>query len=84
MLTADEVLQDLAHSLRFDPARMYDPVTKALLNLEKLGIVRESTGGRRNKLYAYDAYLKILEEGAEPLRHLLHDKHRRRALLWRF
>jgi Fic family protein len=42
-------------------------VTKALLNLEKLGIVRESTGGRRNKLYAYGAYLKILEEGAEPL-----------------
>jgi len=42
-------------------------VTKALLNLENLGIVRESTGGRRNKLYAYGAYLKILEEGAEPL-----------------
>ena len=43
-------------------------VTKALLNLERMGIVRESTGGRRNKLYAYGAFLKILEEGTEPIR----------------
>jgi len=27
----------------------------------------EGSGGRRNRLFAYDAYLAILSEGAEPL-----------------
>ena len=35
--------------------------------LANLGIVRELTGGRRNRLFAYDAYLSILSEGTEPL-----------------
>ena len=35
--------------------------------LEKLGIVRELTGKRRNRLYGYDRYLEILSEGTEPL-----------------
>jgi len=43
-------------------------VTSALAHLAKLGIVRETTGRRRRKLYVYDAYLKILSEGAEPIR----------------
>lgn len=42
-------------------------VTKAIRNLEKLGIVRETTGRRRNRLFVYDAYLKILAEGTEPI-----------------
>ena len=35
--------------------------------LVDLGIVREITGQRRNRLFAYDAYLSILSEGTEPL-----------------
>jgi S-(hydroxymethyl)glutathione dehydrogenase/alcohol dehydrogenase len=33
----------------------------------EIGIAREITGGRRNRLFAYDAYLAILSEGTEPL-----------------
>ncbi len=42
--------------------------TKALQKLLALGIVREITGGKYGRLYAYDAYLSILSEGTEPLR----------------
>ncbi len=35
--------------------------------LVELGIVREITGQRRNRLFAYDQYLSILSEGTEPL-----------------
>jgi len=41
---------------------------KVLEALVELGIAREITGGRRNRLFAYDAYLAILGEGMEPLR----------------
>ncbi|HEY7318792.1 MAG TPA: Fic family protein [Candidatus Binatia bacterium] len=37
---------------------------KALLDV---GVVRELTGRRRNRLFAYDRYLQILSEGTEPL-----------------
>jgi Fic family protein len=40
---------------------------KAIEALVGLGIAREITGGRRNRLFAYDAYLAILSEGTEPL-----------------
>jgi Fic family protein len=43
-------------------------VTAALQNLERVGIVREITGKQRRRVYVYDAYLKILERGTEPLR----------------
>jgi hypothetical protein len=43
------------------------PAAKALETLTELGIARESNGGQRNRLFAYDAYLAILSEGAEPL-----------------
>ena len=42
--------------------------TKALQRLQTLGIVREITGGKYGRLYAYDAYLSILSEGTEQLR----------------
>lgn len=32
-----------------------------------LGIARELTGNRRNRVFAYDRYLKVLSEGTEPL-----------------
>jgi Fic family protein len=43
-------------------------VIAAIKHLEQLGIVREHTGRRRNRLFVYDPYLKILSEGTEPLR----------------
>jgi Fic family protein len=43
-------------------------VTAALQNLEHIGIVREITGKQRGRVFVYDAYLKILERGTEPLR----------------
>ncbi|MBI3090622.1 MAG: Fic family protein [Candidatus Tectomicrobia bacterium] len=36
-------------------------------HLQTLGILRETTGRARNRLYAYDRYLAILSEGTEPL-----------------
>lgn len=42
--------------------------TKSMQRLQTLGIVREITGGKYGRLYAYDAYLSILSEGTEPLR----------------
>jgi len=40
---------------------------KAIEALVDLGNAREITGGRRNRLFAYDPYLAILSEGTEPL-----------------
>ena len=40
---------------------------KALDRLASLGVVREITGKRYRRSYAYRAYLKILDEGTEPL-----------------
>jgi cell filamentation protein, protein adenylyltransferase len=36
------------------------------LGAENSGIVRELTGKRRNRLFVYDKYLRILSEGLEP------------------
>jgi Fic family protein len=41
--------------------------TAAIAQLTKLGIVRETTGRKRRKIYVYSEYLKILNEGAEPI-----------------
>jgi len=43
-------------------------VTSALETLANLKIVKESTGKRRDRLFAYPRYLHILSEGTEPLR----------------
>jgi hypothetical protein len=45
----------------------FQTASKAIETLVGLGIAREITGGRRNRLFAYDAYLAILSEGTEPL-----------------
>lgn len=45
----------------------FPAATNGMARLEKLGIVRELTGRRRNRLYAYDRYLQILSEGTESL-----------------
>lgn len=41
-------------------------VNKALALLCRLGVVRELTGHRRNRVFSYSAYIAILNEGTEP------------------
>ena len=46
------------------------PLSNRLIRIERLvqlGIVKERTGGRRNRVFAYDHYLVLLNEGTEPL-----------------
>lgn len=43
-------------------------VSAALTRLEDLGIVHEITSRRRDKLYSYVEYIRLLNEGTEPIR----------------
>jgi Fic family protein len=45
----------------------FPTATKGMNALVELGLVRELTGQRRNRVFAYDHYLSILNEGIEPL-----------------
>ncbi|NNM66283.1 MAG: Fic family protein [Burkholderiales bacterium] len=45
----------------------YPTVGRAVESLETLGIVREVTGRKRERVFGYTHYLDILNEGAEPL-----------------
>ena len=45
----------------------FPTAAKAMLTLVDLGIARELTGQRRNRVFVYDAYLNILNEGGEAL-----------------
>ena len=42
-------------------------VLKALDALAELGVVQEVTGKQRHRIYHYDGYMKVLNEGTEPL-----------------
>lgn len=49
--------------------KVTEPTIRAALDhLQKLKIMRELTGRRRNRLFYYAKYLDILDEGTEPLR----------------
>ena len=48
-------------------APTFATVSSAFSRLAELGIVEERTGGQRNRVFAYKAYLDILDEGTEPL-----------------
>lgn len=45
----------------------FPAAAKSMHTLENLGIVREVTGQRRNRVFAYQDYLNILSEGTEVL-----------------
>jgi len=45
----------------------FPTASSAMANLEGLKIVREVTGASRGKLFVYDRYLKLLQEGTEPI-----------------
>lgn len=42
-------------------------VRKSVGHLAELGVVRETTGKQRGRLFVYDGYLDILNQGTEPL-----------------
>jgi Fic family protein len=43
-------------------------VTLALNHLVRIGVVEEVTGKRRDRLFTYSGYFKIVSKGTEPLR----------------
>jgi Fic family protein len=45
----------------------FPAATAGMSRLARLGIAGEVTGRKRNRVFAYDRYLKILSEGTEPL-----------------
>ncbi len=45
----------------------FPTASKAMQRLGDAGIVRELTGQRRHRVFIYDAYLAVLNEGGEPL-----------------
>jgi len=45
----------------------FPTASKVVEKLVALGIARELTGAKRNRVFAYDRYLAILNEGAEPI-----------------
>ncbi|MDP6980068.1 MAG: Fic family protein [Myxococcota bacterium] len=45
----------------------FPTVSSAVTQLQELGIARELTGKRRNRLFVYDGYVALLSEGLEPL-----------------
>lgn len=44
----------------------FPTAAKAIEKLAQMGIARELTGKQRNRIFAYDRYLAILNEGAQP------------------
>lgn len=59
MLTVPQIAPHLALSA--------PTVRAAVRTLEALEIVNELTGQQRHRVFAYQAYLDILSEGAQPL-----------------
>ncbi len=43
----------------------FDHVNKSLGHLERLGVVREITGRKRNRIFSYKCYVDIMNRGAE-------------------
>jgi Fic family protein len=56
-------VKDLAARTRI----AYPTAARAVEALQQLGIVREITGRSRDRVFAYDGYIAILNEGGEPL-----------------
>ncbi|WP_208948545.1 helix-turn-helix domain-containing protein [Segnochrobactrum spirostomi] len=45
----------------------FPTASAALENLAKVGVVRETTGRQRGRIYAYSDYLLLLDRGTDPL-----------------
>ncbi len=70
--------QRVLHALRSHPVATlkllsaetgmsFPTVGKVMQTLSQLGIARELTGQRRNRVFVYDSYLNILNEGGDAL-----------------
>ena len=47
--------------------RMTPPTARSALNhMTSIGVIKEMSGKKRDKIYVYRKYLDILEDGAEP------------------
>ena len=44
----------------------FPTVSSAVEHMQRLGIMKETTGKQRSRLFVYGAYLDILNEGTEP------------------
>ena len=42
-------------------------VRSSFMHLAKLGVAQEISGRQRGQVFAYQSYVRILHEGAEPL-----------------
>lgn len=61
-------LPQVTASILVSELNMTPPTARSSLSLmEKLGILKEVSGKKRDKIYVYWKYLNILEEGADPL-----------------
>ncbi|MBP9692585.1 MAG: Fic family protein, partial [Alphaproteobacteria bacterium] len=61
-------LPQLSVPLLAQDLKMTAPTARVSLNhLATLGIVKEISGKKRDKVYIYKQYLDILESGTEPL-----------------
>jgi len=56
-------IPNLAHAMKVSQPT----ATAALKNLAELGIVKEVSGKKRDKLFSYEAYLNIIAQDTEPL-----------------
>ena len=63
---SSRVITSLA-DVHTDTGMSLPTAASAMQTLVEQGIAREVTGRRRNRVFAYDAYLAILSEGTEPL-----------------
>jgi Fic family protein len=62
------LISSVSRFLRAKGTQLSEPtVYAAIKHLQKLGIVREVTGKKRFRVYVYDEYMKILDEGTKPL-----------------
>jgi Fic family protein len=55
-------------SIRFlakETSLSHPSVTAALRALDKINIVKEITGKKRNRIFAYDKYLEVIRQGTE-------------------
>ncbi len=44
----------------------FPAASQAITHMRRLGILRELTGKARRRMFVYDAYMNILNEGTEP------------------
>jgi Fic family protein len=71
ILRVHEVLQRNPYTtaqLVAEQTKLSMPTTNAVLgDMERLGLIREVTGKLRGRVFCYEALMKILSEGTEPL-----------------